>query len=185
MLILFNVFQAIGFYGFSNWAPTLIAAQGQSVIHSLAYSAAIAIAYPLGPLICAGFADRFERKHLIIAAALATAVAGVAFAGQRAGAAIIALGMALTFSNNMLSFAYHAYQAELYPTRIRASAVGFVYAWSRLSTVVSSFIIAALLTGFGSIGVFAFIAAAMGVVILAVGLFGPRTSGQTLEATAG
>ncbi len=185
MLIVFNVFQAIGFYGFSNWAPTLIAAQGQSVIHSLAYSAAIAIAYPLGPLICAGFADRFERKHLIIAAALATAVAGVAFAGQRAGAAIIALGMALTFSNNMLSFAYHAYQAELYPTRIRASAVGFVYAWSRLSTVVSSFIIAALLTGFGSIGVFAFIAAAMGVVILAVGLFGPRTSGQTLEATAG
>jgi len=91
----------------------------------------------------------------------------------------------LTFSNNLLSFAYHAYQAELYPTRIRASAVGFVYAWSRLSTVVSSFIIAALLTGFGSIGVFAFIAGAMGVVIFAVGLFGPRTAGLTLETTAG
>jgi putative MFS transporter len=184
MLIVFNIFQAIGFYGFSNWAPTLIAAQGQSVVHSLAYSAAIAIAYPLGPLICAGFADRFERKHLIIAAALTTAVVGVAFAGQRAGAAIVALGVTLTFSNNLLSFAYHAYQAELYPTAIRASAVGFVYAWSRLSTVVSSFIIAALLAGFGSIGVFAFIAAAMGVVILAVGLFGPRTSGLTLETTA-
>jgi putative MFS transporter len=184
MLVVFNIFQAIGFYGFGNWAPTLIAAQGQSVVHSLAYSAAIAMAYPLGPLICAGFADRFERKYLIIAAALTTAVVGVAFAGQRTGAAIIALGVSLTISNNLLSFAYHAYQAELYPTRIRASAIGFVYAWSRLSTVVSSFIIAALLTGFGSIGVFVFIAVAMGVVVLAVGLFGPRTSGLALEATA-
>jgi putative MFS transporter len=184
MLVVFNIFQAIGFYGFGNWAPTLIAAQGQSVVHSLAYSAAIALAYPLGPLVCAAFADRFERKHLIIAAALVTAVVGVAFAGQRAGGAIIALGIALTVSNNLLSFAYHAYQAELYPTRIRASAVGFVYAWSRLSTVVSSFVIAGLLTGFGSLGVFAFIAGAMGVVIAAVGLLGPRTSGLTLEATA-
>jgi putative MFS transporter len=184
MLVVFNIFQAIGFYGFGNWAPTLIAAQGQSVVHSLAYSAAIALAYPLGPLVCAAFADRFERKHLIIAAALVTAVVGVAFAGQRAGRAIIALGITLTVSNNLLSFAYYAYHAELYPTRIRASAVGFVYAWSRLSTVVSSFIIAGLLTGFGSLGVFAFIAGAMGVVIAAVGLLGPRTSGLTLEATA-
>jgi putative MFS transporter len=185
MLIVFNIFQAIGFYGFGNWAPTLIAAQGQSVVRSLAYSAAIAIAYPLGPLICAAYADRFERKYLIIAAALTTAVVGLAFASQRAPVAIIALGVILTFSNNLLSFAYHAYQAELYPTRIRASAVGFVYAWSRLSTVASSFIIAALLTGFGSMGVFAFIATAMGAVMLAVGLFGPRTSGLTPEAAAG
>ena len=89
--------------------------------------------------------------------------------------------MALTVSNNLLSFSYHAYQTELYPTRIRASAVGFVYAWSRLSTVVSSFIIAALLSGFGTAGVFAFIAAAMAIVIGAVGLFGPRTARLSLE----
>ncbi len=113
MLIVFNIFQAIGFYGFGNWAPTLIAAQGQSVVRSLAYSAAIAIAYPLGPLICAAYADRFERKYLIIAAALTTAVVGLAFASQRAPVAIIALGVILTFSNNLLSFAYHAYQAGL------------------------------------------------------------------------
>jgi len=36
--------------------------------------------------------------------------------------------------------------------------VGFVYSWSRLSTVLSSFIIAALLGAFGPPGVFAFIA---------------------------
>jgi putative MFS transporter len=181
MLVVFNIFQAIGFYGFGNWAPTLIAAQGHSVVKSLGYSAAIALTFPLGPLLCAPLADRFERKTLIIVAATCTAGLGLAFSGQRAPAAIIALGVALTVSNNLLSFAYHAYQTELYPTRMRASAVGFVYAWSRLSTVVSSFIIAALLSGFGTVGVFAFIAAAMAIVIGAVGLFGPRTARLSLE----
>ncbi len=181
MLVLFNIFQAIGFYGFGNWAPSLIAARGHSVTHSLGYSFAIAVAYPVGPLICSFFADRFERKTQIIAAALTTAVLGLTFASQSAPLALIALGIGVTFSNNLMSYAYHAYQAELYPTRFRASAVGFVYAWSRLSTVASSFIIAGLLKGFGAPGVFTFIALAMGVVVASVGLLGPKTSKLGLE----
>ncbi len=184
MLVVFNIFQAIGFYGFGNWAPSLIAARGHSVTHSLAYAFAIAAAFPLSPLICSLVADRFERRTQIIVAAIATALLGLAFAGQSAPAALIALGIGVTFSNNLLSFAYHAYQSELYPTRMRASAVGFVYAWSRISTVASSFIIAALLGGFGAAGVFAFIAFAMAVVVVDVGLLGPRTAGLGLEAVS-
>jgi putative MFS transporter len=154
------------------------------VTHSLGYAFAIAAAYPLGPLVCSLVADRFERKTQIIFAALTTAALGLAFAGQSAPAVLIALGIGVTFSNNLLSFAYHTYQTELYPTRFRASAVGFVYAWSRLSTVFSSFIIAALLGRFGAAGVFAFIAAAMAVVVMDVGLLGPRTAGRRLESLA-
>jgi putative MFS transporter len=185
MLVIFNVFQAIGFYGFGNWAPSLIAARGHSVTQSLLYAFAIAAAYPLGPLICSLFADRLERKTQIIAAAAGTAALGLAFAGQSAPAALIALGIGLTVSNNLLSFSYHAYQTELYPTRMRASAVGFVYAWSRISTVASSYVIAGLLGAFGAAGVFAFIALAMAVVIAAVGLMGPRTAGLGLERLSG
>ena len=184
MLVVFSVFQAIGYYGFGNWAPSLIAARGHSVTHSLGYAFVIAAAYPLGPLLFSLIADRFERKTQIIAAALTTAVLGMAFAGQSAPAALIALGVGLTFSNNLMSFAYHTYQTELYPTRFRAAAVGFVYSWSRLATVFSSFIIAALLTGFGAVGVFVFIAGAMAVVVLDVWLLGPRTAGQRLESLA-
>ena len=185
MLTVFNAAQAIGFYGFGNWAPSLIAAQGQGVTKSLQYSFIIAIAYPVGPLLCSAFADRFERKHQIAAAAVITATLGLMFAAAGAPWALIALGVGITLSNNLLSFAYHAYQAELYPTRIRARAVGFVYAWSRLSTVFSSLIIAALLGAFGPPGVFTFIAGAMGVVVIAVGVFGPRTRGRSLEELSG
>jgi putative MFS transporter len=181
MLSLFNVFQTIGFYGFGNWVPALIAAQGAGIVRSLEYSFAIAIAYPLGPLLCSTIADRFERKWQICAAALGTACFGLLFSRQTGAAGLIGFGVAITLSNNLLSYSYHAYQAELFPTRIRALAVGFVYSWSRLSTVFTSLLIGLILDDFGSAGVFAFIAASMAIVIVTIGGFGPRTLGRSLE----
>jgi MFS transporter, putative metabolite:H+ symporter len=87
----------------------------------------------------------------------------------------------VTLANNILSFAYHGYQPELYPTRIRARAVGFVYSFSRLATMFSSFVIAWILKVQGAPGVYVFIAACMGVVALVIGAFGPRTRGLPLE----
>ena len=184
LLVVLNVFQAVGFYGFTNWAPTFLAAQGVRFAESLQYGFIIAAAYPIGPLLWSTIAERFERKWLVVAAAAGTGVLGLAFAASRAPTALIALGVAINFSNNLLSFSYHAYQAELYPTRIRARAVGFVYSWSRLSTVASSYVIAWLLGVAGAIGAFGFIAAAMGVVVTSVSLFGPPTRGRALEAIA-
>ena len=184
LLVALNFFQAVGFYGFTNWAPTFLAAQGVHFAQSLQYGFIIAAAYPVGPLIWSSIAERFERKWLVVAACAGTGLLGLAFAAMRAPAALIALGVAINFSNNLLSFSYHAYQAELYPTRVRATAVGFVYSWSRLSTVVSSYIIAWLLGVAGAIGAFGFIAAAMLVVIVTVSIFGPATRGRSLEEIA-
>lgn len=184
MLSVFNVAQAIGFYGFGNWLPQLIASQGVTLTKSLLWSFVIALANPIGPLLASSLADRIERKWQIVGAAIASAALGLLFMLQRAPAPLIALGVALTFSNNLLSYAYHAYQAELFPTRLRARAVGFVYSWSRLSTVFTSFAIAFFLREFGAGGVFAFIAAAMAVVAITIGVFGPRTGQRSLEQIA-
>ncbi|MGH6987575.1 MAG: MFS transporter [Caulobacteraceae bacterium] len=185
VLSVFNLAQAVGFYGFTNWAPSLIAAQGHEIQRSLGYAAAIALAYPVSPLLCSFFTERFERKHQIVIAAIAAALFGLAFSRQSAALAIIALGLAMTFAVNWLSFAFHAYQAECFPTTMRARAVGFVYSWSRISTVGSSFAIAWLLRSAGSTAVFAFIAAAMAVVVVSIGVFGPATRGRSLEAIGG
>jgi MFS transporter, putative metabolite:H+ symporter len=181
MLVVFNFFQTVGFYGFGNWVPTLIAAQGTSITRSLQYSVIIALAYPAGPLLCTVIADRIERKWQIVSAALITAIVGLLFARQTLPLLLILCGVIITLSNNLLSYSYHAYQAELYPTRIRARAVGFVYSWSRLSTAFTSIMIGFFLAGFGTKGVFAFIAASMLICVIVIGAFGPRTSGLTLE----
>ncbi|WP_158814118.1 MFS transporter [Methylocapsa sp. S129] len=182
MLIIFNIFQTVGFYGFSNWVPTLLIEQGISITKSLQYTFIIAIAAPFGPLIASALGDKVERKWLIVVAAFAIAVFGIIFGQTTAAVPLIALGVLLTLSNNILSFAFHGYQAELYPTRIRAMAVGFVYSWSRLSVVFSAFLIADTLHWFGVAGVFTLIAGSMGIVMVSIGALGPRTSNLSLDA---
>jgi len=181
MLVVFNIFQSVGYYGFSNWVPTFLIRRGIAVTNSLEYTFLIAIAAPLGPLLAYRLADRYERKWQIVLAALGVAVLGLLFGQTTLAPLLIAMGILLTIANNILSFSFHAYQAELYPTRIRGLAVGFVYSWSRLSVVFSAFIIAYFLDHFGVPGVFAFIVGSMLVVMLAIGLFGPRTNKLALE----
>jgi putative MFS transporter len=182
MLAVFNFFQSIGFYGFGNWVPALMAARGAGFSQSLEYSFTIAVSYPLGPLLFSRLlADRMERKWEIVMAAFGTAAFGLLFAWQSSAAMLITFGLLITLSNNLLSYSYHAYQAELFPTRVRARAVGFVYSFSRISTAITSFMIAFFLERFGAVGVFGFIAASMAVVIVSIGRFGPRTRGLALE----
>jgi putative MFS transporter len=180
MLIIFNLFQTVGFYGFSNWVPTLLINRGIAITSSLEYTFIIAIAAPFGPLLAAAIADTFERKWQIVASAFAIAVSGILFGQMTAAALLIFFGVLLTLANNILSFSCHAYQSELYPTRIRALAVGFVYSWSRISVVFSSFAIGFALDRFGVPGVFTLIAGSMLIVMLAIGFLGPRTNNLAL-----
>ena len=184
LMSVFNIFQTIGFYGFNNWVPSLLVKQGITVSTSLGYTTVIALAAPLGPLLGFFLGDRLERKWIIVASAAAILVCGLIFGQTRDSALIIAMGVALTLAANIMSFSFHAYQQELFPTGIRARAAGFVYSWSRLSVIFSSFIIAFILNASGAFGVFVFIAAAMGVVIATIGIFGPRTTNLALEEIA-
>jgi putative MFS transporter len=185
MLMAFNFFQTIGFFGFTNWLPTLLAAQGHSITKSLFYSAVIAVAYPFWPLLWSfTVAERYERKWQIVVASGATAVLGLIFAMLTVPSLLIVCGTLIVGANTLMSFAYHPYQAELYPPEVRARAVGFVYSFSRLSTVFTSFMIAFLLREFGAPGVFALISFSMFVVMASIGIYGPRTRGRSLEDIA-
>jgi putative MFS transporter len=162
--------------------PQLIAAQlGFDITKNLQYAFIIAIANPFGPLLAMGFADRIERKWQLIGAALLIAVFGVLFSFQTSVALLILFGVLITLSNNVMSYSFHSYQTELFPTRVRARAVGFTYAFSRISTVFASFIIGFFLQQAGTKGVFGLIAFAMLMVILSIGILGPRTANLELE----
>jgi MFS transporter, putative metabolite:H+ symporter len=181
MMSIFNIFQTVGFYGFANWVPTLLIKQGITVTNSLLYSSIIAISAPVGPIIGLFIADRFERKTVIVATALAIMMCGLLFSQTSHRLLLILLGVVLTLASNIMSYSYHAYQTELFPTSIRTSAVGFVYSWSRFSAIFTSFFIAGTLKRFGTPGVFVLIAAAMLIVMTVIGFLGPRTRDLALE----
>jgi MFS transporter, putative metabolite:H+ symporter len=182
MLMVFHLAQTVGYYGFASWVPSLLIAAGIRTTASLQYSFIIATSAPIGPLLIQGIADKFERKWQILWSAVCIGGFGLLFARQKQPEWLILLGVMLTCSNNWMSVAFHAYQAELFPTRVRAQAVGFVYSWSRFSAIFTSLMIGFFLQRFGVGGVFAFIAASMSVIVLAIGIFGPRTRGLALES---
>jgi MFS transporter, putative metabolite:H+ symporter len=181
MLTVFNFFQAIAFYGFGNWLPALVSAQNHNAPRSAQVSFLITLAFPIGPLVSSIVAEKYERKWQIVAAAAGTAIFGMSFATHTSSLELTMLGILIILMNSLLGYCSHAYQSELFPTRMRARAVGFVYSWGRLSTAFTSLIIGFLFQRFGASGVFVFIAFAMLVVVISVGVFGPRTRGLTLE----
>jgi MFS transporter, putative metabolite:H+ symporter len=181
MLSVFNFFQTYGYYGFAAWVPTLLIAKGITITKSLEFAFIIAVANPVGPLLGMLVADKMERKWQIVCAALGIAVFGLIFANLMADAALIIFGVLITLSNNWMSFAFHNYQAELFPTGVRGRAVGFAYAWSRLSAAISGLAIAFFLGLGGTGAVFIFIACCMLIVMGVIGFFGPNTRGLALE----
>ena len=180
ILSIFNMAQVIGFYGFAAWVPTLLIHRGIHVTASLEYAFVIAIANPFGPLLGTLFADRLERKTQIIGAMIVMGIVILLFAMSNAPSLLIVLGVLFTLASNIMSFAYHGYQPELYPTRIRARAVGFVYSWSRIAAAFAGLAIGVLLANYGVPGVAIFIAIAMliGIGVIAMG---PSTKGLALE----
>jgi putative MFS transporter len=183
MLVIFQALQTIGFYGFANWAPTFLLKRGVSLLHSLEYTLLIALVSPLGPLLAAFTSDRMERKWTIVVLALLVAGLGLGFGNSIAPAAVVGFGALLTLANYWFSAAFHAYQAELFPTRLRATGVGFTYSWSRLSAAFTSILIGAVLLH-GVPAVFAVLAVAMILVATVVAIMGPRTNGLVLEEIA-
>jgi putative MFS transporter len=181
VMSVFNALQTVAFYGFGSWVPTLLIAKGIHVTASLEYAFIIALANPLGPFLAFFIADRIERKWQIVAAGLAIGIGIFLFARQDSTGLVIAFGVVVTLANNWLSFAFHGYQAEQFPTRIRARAVGFVYSWSRVSAALVGLLIGFFLRQGGTMGVALFITAAMVAMVLVIGLWGPRTLNLRLE----
>lgn len=180
MLIYFNL-QNVAYYGFGSWLPTLLQSQGANLKSSLFYSAGVALAAPIAPLLLSLISDRFERKQLIVASGFCAIVMGLSFAFAHGPSGWVIFGIGLALSNSVLSVNSHNYLSELFPTRIRARMVGFLYSFTRIAAAISGYIIAYVLAEAGVKGVFVLISTLMIVAVATVALFGPRTSGVTFE----
>ncbi|MDP0978164.1 MFS transporter, partial [Klebsiella pneumoniae] len=75
------------------------------------------------------------------------------FALQNSPILLVICGLMITWSNAWLTISDHAYQAEVFPTHLRARAVGFCSSFSRLSPAVTSILIGIILHYAGTPGV--------------------------------
>jgi MFS transporter, putative metabolite:H+ symporter len=181
MLTVFHLFQTYGYYGFGTLAALVLVSRGYDVTSSMLFSALSFLGYPLGSLMAIPLLARFERKFLLVGSIVAVAGFGLLFATQSSVAVIILFGFLTTATSNVFSNVYHVYQAEIFPTTVRATAVGWTYSLSRLSSAASPFVLIPILNDYGAGAMFAVVATALSIVIVAVLTLGPRTSRRSLE----
>ena len=178
------VAQTIGFFGYSSWAPTLLADEGFSVENSIFYVALTTVGAPLGSYLAALVTDRFERKWCLVVFGSVIALCGLLYGLTFNPVLIVVFG----FLVNMLERGYtalaYAYSPELFDTRGRSLGTGISYGLGRLSNAAGPLIIAALYNGSGYRSVFAFIAGSWLVGALVLALFGARTRQARLTETA-
>ncbi|MFP5068950.1 MFS transporter [Pseudonocardia nantongensis] len=178
------VTQTIGFFGYSSWAPTLLANEGFSVENSIFYIALTTIGAPLGSLLAAVVTDRFERKWLLVIFGLVIAACGLLYGLTFNPILIVVFGFLVNLVERGYTALAYAYSPELFDIRGRSLGTGVAYGIGRLSNAAGPLVIAALYNGSGYQSVFLFIAGvwAVGAVVLA--LFGPRTRPRRSAATS-
>ncbi|MGY4646746.1 MFS transporter [Mycobacterium sp. URHB0021] len=181
MLAVFHLFQSFGYYGFGTLAALVLVSRGYDVTSSLLFTALSYIGYPVGSALSVPLLKFFERKYLVIATIAAMAGFGLLFATVDNTALIVVFGFLTTATSNMFSNVYHVYQAEIFPTDVRATAVGWTYSLSRLSSGALPFILIPVLDDYGAAAMFTVVLIALAIVIAVVAWIGPRTTRRNLE----
>jgi putative MFS transporter len=128
--------------------------------------------------------ERLDRRWLIVGSAVSMAFLGLALGFASAPTAIVAFGMAYTMVSNIFSNGFHIFQAEIFPTSVRATATSTAYGLSRLSSASMPFVLLPVLERWGAPAMFAVVATAMLIVVVDIGVFAPSTTGRPLEHVA-
>ncbi|MFD5374928.1 MFS transporter [Streptomyces griseoincarnatus] len=176
--------QTIGFFGYSSWAPTLLAAEGVSVEDSIFYVALTTVGAPLGSFLAAMVTDRFERKWCLVVFGLVIAASGLLYGLTFTPVLIVVFGFLVNlFERGYTALAY-AYAPELYGTEGRSLGTSIAYGLGRLSNAVGPLMIAGVYNGIGYQAVFMVIAGTWTLGALVLALFGPATRRRRLAAEA-
>jgi len=175
LLTVLWVTQTIGFFGYSSWAPTLLAKEGFSVENSIFYVALTTVGAPLGSYLASLVTDRFERKWCLVVFGTTIAVCGLLYGLTFNPILIVVFGFLVNlFERGYTALAY-AYSPELFDTAGRSLGTGVSYGLGRLSNAAGPLIIAGLYNGSGYQSVFFFIAGTWLFGALALAFFGPKT----------
>ncbi|MEW6645433.1 MAG: MFS transporter [Pseudomonadota bacterium] len=186
-LVLALVFQTChlsAIFIFSGWLPTILAGRGFDTATTFALSAVTFAGGLLGPLLAVGLSDRFERRRLLIAAALLGALAGFLYPLQAAPLWLMAAGLVLTTTIYFISaIGFAIYLPEILPTGVRLRGMGTAALVGRISSALTPFAVSAALARFGNpLLVVTGVGLLYGLLAAAFALLGPDTAGRSLEA---
>lgn len=149
-ITLMNACTMFAWWGFNLWIPAYLSlpiAQGGVGLSTYAMSGLI-ISMQVGMwfgYVTFGFVgDKFGRKLTYVVYVTAAAALILAYASTRVPLILLLLGPFVAFFGTGYFSGFGAITAEIYPTRIRATAQGFTYNIGRVASAVAPFTVGSL-----------------------------------------
>ncbi len=135
------------YYGAFIWIPSILVADGHSLVQSFGFTLIITLAQLPGYAAAAFLIDRWGRRPTLATFLVGSALSAVLFGIATTDAWIIAAGCMLSFFNLGAWGALYALTPEIYPTVLRASGAGAAAGFGRVASIVAPFIVTAILAG--------------------------------------
>jgi len=173
-------------FGFVIFLPNFFLRQGLTITNSLGYTVVLSVASLVGCTIGAYTSDFIGRRWSIIGASIVTIASGWVYArfGKDADPMmVLSVGFVLiTAIYVQTAILFGVYTPELFPTEIRLRANGICNAFGRGATVVSPFVVTALLASYQLPGVVWLMIGLVIVQIAVVYLWGVEPARRSLES---
>ena len=187
VLTLVNTFGMFGWWGLFTWIPAYLvlpAAQGGRGLTAFSLTSFLVtinlVGMVPGYLLFGAIADRFGRRRALVAYLVAAAAAVPLLASARTPALILVFACVAGFFGTGFFTGSGLIGGELFPTPIRATALGVSYNVGRGLSALAPATIGALSERHGLAGAFTASAAAFGAAAV-VALFIPETMGKELS----
>jgi MFS transporter, putative metabolite:H+ symporter len=175
-------------FGFVIFLPQFFLRQGLTIANSLAYTLVLSTASLVGCVAGAYVSDAIGRRWSIIGASVVTSVGGYIYARFDASsdpAIVLSVGFVLIVAIYVqTALLFGVYTPELFPTEVRLRANGICNSFGRGATVVSPFIVGALMESYKLPGVIWLMIGLVIVQIVAVWAWGVEPRSRGLEAVA-
>jgi len=169
-------------YGFVTWLPTFFVHEGRSIATSFGYSFVMSIGAPVGSAIGAFTSDSWGRKPTIIGASFATILLGGIYPFVKDPLLLSLAGFLLIVPIYVLvTLLFAIYIPELFPTEVRMRATGICNTFGRGATILTPFLVVALLKAYGIGGVLALMIGLLLAQIAVVGMYGVEPKQRRLE----
>ncbi|WP_426717774.1 MFS transporter [Corynebacterium auriscanis] len=170
----------LSYYGAFIWIPSLLHAQGFTLVRSFTFTLIITLAQLPGYAVSAFLIERWGRRPTLATFLAGSAVAAGLYGFANAEWQIITAGCLLSFFNLGAWGALYAVGPELYPTHLRGTGTGAAAGFGRIASILAPLIVPPILA-FGGQGIlFAVFGAAFAIAALAAFML-PEQRGKTLE----
>ncbi len=169
-------------YGFVTWLPTFFVQEGRGIARSFAYSLIISLGAPVGSAIGALTADSWGRRPTIVGASLLTILLGAIYPFIKDPILLLLAGFLLMIPIYVqVTLLFAIYVPELFPTDVRMRAGGICNTFGRGATILTPFLVVALLRNYGIGGVLSLMISFLIVQIVVVLRFGIEPKKRRLE----